>query len=73
MVPPPHNQEDNSAEPVHLGFAEKEEQKEIIKEALKEWLDEKWATVGKWTAKGIAATALSALAYWWLTTYGWHH
>lgn len=51
---------------------DKEAQKEIVKEALKEWLDEQWAAFGKWTARGLAAVAFSALAYWWLTTYGWH-
>lgn len=48
------------------------EQKEIVKEALKEWLDDKWAAFGKWTAKGIATMAFSALAYWYLSTHGWH-
>ena len=44
---------------------------QLIKEALKEWLDEKWATFGKWSAKGIAAMILSVLAYIWLTQHGW--
>lgn len=50
----------------------RDDQKEIVKEALKEWLDEKWATFGKWTAKGLATMAFSALVYWWLSTHGWH-
>lgn len=49
-----------------------EDQKAIIKEALKEWLDTQWALLGKWTAKGIAAAMFSALAYWWLSAHGWH-
>jgi hypothetical protein len=52
---------------------ERDSQKEIVKEALKEWLNDQWAAFGKWTAKGIAAMAFSALAYWWLSTHGWHH
>lgn len=37
--------------------------KDAMKEAVTEWLDEKFATVGKWTVRGIAAAALSALVY----------
>lgn len=51
----------------------RDSQKELVKEALKEWLNDQWAAFGKWTAKGIAAMAFSALAYWWLSTHGWHH
>lgn len=29
--------------------------KEVIKEAFKEWLDEKFAEFGKWTLKSLAA------------------
>jgi len=46
--------------------------KEIVKEALKEWLDEKFATFGKWTATGLAAVMLAGLMYLWLNTNGWH-
>lgn len=56
-----------------LSQLEKREQKELIKEALKEWLEAQWAMFGKWTAKGIGAALFSAAAYWWLTTHGWHH
>lgn len=54
--------------PPQLG---REEQKQLVKDALKEWLDEKWSALGKWSAKGIAAMILSALAYLWLTQHGW--
>lgn len=57
---------------IHLTSVEKEEQKAIVKEALKEWLDAQWAVIGKWTVKGAAAAIFSAVAYWWLTTHGWH-
>lgn len=50
-----------------------EAKKELIKEALKEWLDAQWAAFGRWTAKGLMAALFSAAAYWWLTTHGWHH
>ncbi|TAM16079.1 MAG: hypothetical protein EPN65_15230 [Pandoraea sp.] len=38
-----------------------EEQRALIKEALQEWLDAKYAEVGKWTLRGICAAALAAL------------
>lgn len=49
-----------------------EAQKRLIKEALKEWLDEKFTTLGKWTAGGFAAASLAALVILILWTSGWH-
>lgn len=46
-----------------------EEQKRLLKEALQEWLDAKYAEFGKWTARGIAAAALVALVVF-LTAHG---
>lgn len=40
-----------------------DEQKAILKQALQEWLDAKYAEFGKWTIKGILAAALVALVY----------
>lgn len=37
--------------------------KGIVKEAIKEWLDEKFAQFGKWTLTGILASSLALLAY----------
>lgn len=37
--------------------------KEALKEALKEWMDDKYATFGKWTFRTLAGIALSALVY----------
>lgn len=37
--------------------------KETVKEALKEWLDEKFLSFGKWTFASIAAAALVAVVY----------
>lgn len=44
--------------------------KEAIKEAIKEWLDERFAAFGRWTVMGIAAASFSwfvkmVLAAWW--------
>lgn len=38
-----------------------DEQKALLKEALQEWLDAKYAEVGKWTVRGISAVALVLL------------
>lgn len=41
--------------------AVEEDQRRIVKEALKEWLDEKWAAFGKWSIRGILAAGLAAI------------
>ncbi len=51
---------------------DKELQKEAMKEALNEWLEAKWAMLGRWTASGIAVAVFGALAYFYLTNTGWH-
>ena len=45
--------------------------KEAVKEALKEWLDEQFARVGRWTVYGIVAAGLVALVYFILMHNGW--
>jgi len=47
-----------------------EEQKQIVKEAISEWLNEKYSEFGKWTLHGLLATAFGALAYF-LAAHGW--
>lgn len=48
----------------------KEDHKDIVKEAFKEWLDDKAAAFGKWTIKYIA-TALFGFILFFLVTHGW--
>jgi hypothetical protein len=48
----------------------KEEQKEAVKEAFKEWLDEQAANFGKWTIKFISTACFGALLYF-LVTHGY--
>jgi hypothetical protein len=48
-----------------------EEQKAVIKEALHEWLEAKFAQFGKWSLHGILAMVLVALAYLFLAQHGW--
>jgi hypothetical protein len=47
--------------------------KEAVREALKEWLDEKFAVVGKWTVNSVLAVGLAALVYFVLAYNGWKH
>ena len=47
--------------------------KMMIKEAIKEWLDEKFAELGRWTFWGLVAFFLAGATYaiFWLN--GWRH
>lgn len=50
----------------------RQEFKTLVKEAIKEWLDDQAAVVGKWSFRFILGTALAALTYFILTSQGWH-
>lgn len=45
--------------------------KEAVKEALKEWMDEKFITFGKWSLAAFAVAAFTAMAYFVLMVDGW--
>jgi hypothetical protein len=45
--------------------------KESAREAHREWLDETFATFGKWSMTALGAALFSALVYIILTTSGW--
>jgi hypothetical protein len=49
----------------------RQERKDIVKEAINEWLNDKYRDVGKWTMHGILAATLAALAYAYLLELGW--
>ena len=49
-----------------------DEQRALVKEAINEWLDVQFATLGKWTLTGILAAAFGGLVYLALTGAGWH-
>ncbi|QFP93687.1 hypothetical protein [Ralstonia phage P-PSG-11-1] len=51
---------------------DKDVQKEVLKEALTEWLDKQFASFGKWAMRSVLAAAFSALMYLYLTSQGWH-
>lgn len=45
--------------------------KEIVKEALKEWLDERFTEFGRLSFKALAAAIFGALVYFVLKMSGW--
>ena len=47
-----------------------EEQKAVFKEALNEWLEAKYSTLGKWTLATISVAAFGAVLYI-LLMLGW--
>ena len=49
-----------------------EQKKEIIKEAINEWLNVQFAILGKWTLGGLMSVGVAALGYFILTSQGWH-
>jgi hypothetical protein len=50
---------------------DQEIQKQAVKEALQEWLDKQFATLGKWTAGGLLSMAFAVLVYRYLSQHGW--
>lgn len=45
-------------------------QKEAVKEALKEWLNEQFASFGKFTFYGLCSAAFAGAIYLWLAGHG---
>jgi hypothetical protein len=50
---------------------DKQVQKDAIKEALREWLNDQYAEFGKWTARSIVAVVLAGLVWFWASSHGW--
>lgn len=48
-----------------------DDHKAVIKEAITEWLNEKYTAFGKWSLMGIMAATLALLAYFLLIKGGW--
>ena len=49
-----------------------EETKNVLKEALREWLDEKFAQFGRWSVTAFCSAALVGVVYFLLSAYGYH-
>lgn len=50
---------------------DRNDMKAAVKEALKEWLNERAAVVGWWSISMLAAAALAALVWLILAAHGW--
>ena len=51
---------------------DKNETKEAVKEALKEWLDTKYTAFGRWSLHGLLAMMLVVIVYLFMIQNGWH-
>ena len=49
----------------------REEEKQLLKEALKEWLDDKLSEFGWFSIKTLVIAAMGALVYFILLMNGW--
>lgn len=54
-----------------LSERQRDDIKAAMKEAIREWLDDKFAMFGKWSFASLAALGLAALLWFFLTTHGW--
>ena len=46
--------------------------KEVVKETLREWLDEKFTQFGKWSFYGFVAMFLAGIVWVFMIQSGWH-
>lgn len=44
--------------------------RKVFDDAIRDWLDKKFADFGRWSLKGIMAAAFSGLVYWYVHTGG---
>lgn len=52
---------------------DKNDLKEATKQAIKEWLDERFNQFGRWTFNALAAAVGAAMLYFVLKMNGWNH
>lgn len=46
------------------------DQKQVMREALKEWMDERYAEVGRWTVKTVLVAGLFSFIIWYIQARG---
>lgn len=51
---------------------DRDAQKQVLKEAIREWMDEQFAIVGRWTFYGLLAAAFAGCVYLALKGQGWN-
>jgi hypothetical protein len=50
----------------------KDETKQAMKEAMREWMDDKFQEFGRWSFYSLLAAVFGAMVYFILTASGWH-
>lgn len=46
------------------------DQKEVMKQAIKEWMDEKYSDVGKWFVKTLLVAGVTSLLFYYISMRG---
>lgn len=46
------------------------DEKEVIKSAIKEWMDEQYAAVGRWTVRTLVVAAVTMFLFKWIEWRG---
>ena len=47
------------------------EQKEIVKQAIKEWMDERYADLGRWLLSRLLVAGLTSFLFWYISVRGY--
>lgn len=47
-----------------------DDQKEVMKQALKEWMDERYADVGRWAVKTLLVAGVMSFLFWYIQVRG---
>lgn len=55
-----------------LIYTDKDLIKQAMKEAIKEWLEDQFATFGKWSMVGLASMGMAGIVYLFMISQGWH-
>lgn len=48
----------------------REEQKEVVKQAIQEWLDGQFAKFGKYSVGALISAGIGLVVYFWLVAHG---
>lgn len=47
------------------------DEKEVMKEAIKEWMDAQYAEVGKWFIKTLLVAGVTSFLFWYIAMRGY--
>lgn len=54
-----------------MSSSEREVRKELVKEAIREWLEAEFSRFSRWTVRAILAALFSWVVYFFFTAHGW--